>query len=304
MNQPLVTIGIPTFNRAGGYLRGAIASALAQSYPHIEVIVSDNCSTDHTRDVVQSFDDPRLTYFRQENNIGQINNTNFIVQKASGDYLLIYHDDDMIDPDLIETCMIACDHRRDLGLIVTGSRVIDESGNVLRSKENPVPSGTIDDLILAWYQRRLHMFHCCCLLGSLPLREAGGFGSEYGTFNDVAAEFVCAAKSGYVCVPTVKASFREHQGSQTSATSLEIWCRSSLALLALACDLATQKRAEVRRIGASTSALRNYRYAFEAPTLPERLAKGVKVWRAFGFRQFPERGQVRSIFYGVGSDQK
>lgn len=298
MNQPLVTIGIPTYNRASGYLRGAIESALAQSYTNIEVIVSDNCSTDHTRGVVQSFDDPRLIYFRQEENIGQVNNTNFIVQKARGDYLLIYHDDDMIDPDFIETCMIACDHRRDLGLIVTGSRVIDGSGCVVRTKENPVPSGTIDDLILAWYQRRLHMFLCCCLFGSQPLRDAGGFSSQYDQFHDVAAEFLCAAKSGYVCVPTVKASFREHEGSQTTASSIERWCRSSLVLLALACDLAVQKRDAVRRVGARTSALRNYRFAIEAPTLPGRVAKGLKVWREFGFQQFPEREQIRQIFFG------
>ena len=95
--QRLVTVGIPTFNRASGYLRGAIESALAQSYSNIEVIVSDNGSTDHTPDIVRSFNDPRLIYFRQESNIGQLNNTNFIVQKARGDYLLIYHDDDIID---------------------------------------------------------------------------------------------------------------------------------------------------------------------------------------------------------------
>lgn len=298
MNPPLVTIGIPTFNRASGYLRAAIESALAQSYANIEVIVSDNCSTDHTQDVVRSFDDPRLSYIRQEKNIGQIGNTNFIVEKARGDYLLIYHDDDIIDPDLIETCMTACDYRRDLGLIVTGSRVVDENGKVLRSKENTVPSGTIEDLILAWYRRRLHMFFCCCLFGTETLREVGGISSEYDTFHDVAAEFLCAEKSGYVCVPVVKASFREHGGSQTSAYGLERWCRSSLALLDLACDLAGQKRDEVRRIGTRTSALRNYRYAFESPKLHERLTRGFKVWREFGFRQFPEREQVRGLIFG------
>lgn len=299
MNQPLVTIGIPTFNRASGYLRGAIESALDQSYPYIEVIVSDNCSTDHTRDIVQSFADPRLIYFRQEQNIGQLNNTNFIVQKARGDYLLINHDDDTIDPDFIETCLLACGYRRDLGLIITGSRVIDGSGLVLRSKENPVSSGMIDDLILAWYQRRLHMFFCCCLFGSQSLREAGGINGKYDQFHDVAAEFHCAANAGYVCVPAVKASFREHEGSQTSASSLERWCRSSLTLLGFACDLAASKRDEVRRIGNRTSALRNYRYAFEAPKLHERLTRGFMVWRAFGLRQFPQREQVRNIFFGV-----
>ena len=51
--NPLITIGIPTYNRVS-LLKGCVESALAQSYPNIEVIVSDNASTDDTLAFLQS----------------------------------------------------------------------------------------------------------------------------------------------------------------------------------------------------------------------------------------------------------
>lgn len=45
---PKVTIVIPTYNRANKFLRSAIECALEQSWPHLEIIVADNCSTDNT----------------------------------------------------------------------------------------------------------------------------------------------------------------------------------------------------------------------------------------------------------------
>ena len=56
---PLVTIGIPTYNRADHYLREALTSALSQTYANLEIIVSDNCSTDSTQTLVKGLPDPR-----------------------------------------------------------------------------------------------------------------------------------------------------------------------------------------------------------------------------------------------------
>nr|NIQ04100.1 glycosyltransferase [Nitrospinaceae bacterium]NIR57946.1 glycosyltransferase [Nitrospinaceae bacterium]NIS88411.1 glycosyltransferase [Nitrospinaceae bacterium]NIT85284.1 glycosyltransferase [Nitrospinaceae bacterium]NIU47442.1 glycosyltransferase [Nitrospinaceae bacterium] len=52
--HPLVSIGIPTYNRADDYFRQAITSALNQTYPSIEIIVGDNGSTDGTEELVSS----------------------------------------------------------------------------------------------------------------------------------------------------------------------------------------------------------------------------------------------------------
>ena len=65
-SQPLVTIGIPTYNRADGYLKEALESALRQTYENVEIIVSDNCSTDHTDVLVANYKDPRLKYVKHQ----------------------------------------------------------------------------------------------------------------------------------------------------------------------------------------------------------------------------------------------
>ena len=103
--HPLVTIGIPTYNRAEGFLKKALQSAVEQTYKNLEIIVSDNCSTDHTKSLVNGFSDTRIRYVKHPRNIGANNNFNFCVDNAKGEYFLLLHDDDLIDPDLIETCM-------------------------------------------------------------------------------------------------------------------------------------------------------------------------------------------------------
>ena len=99
---PLVTIGIPTYNRASSFLEDAIKSAVEQTYENIEIIVSDNVSTDHTEEVVKGFSDSRIRYFKHIKNTGMKNNFNACVEKARGDYFLLLCDDDLIDsPDHI-----------------------------------------------------------------------------------------------------------------------------------------------------------------------------------------------------------
>src|SRR5215813_12822113 len=123
--SPLVTIAIPTYNRGGSYLPQALQSALGQTYPNLDIIVSDNCSPDHTADYVRSIADQRLRYFRHEPSIGHKGNYNFCVQQAKGDYLLLLHDDDAIDKDFVSSCIDAAAGTSNVGVIRTGIRRID-----------------------------------------------------------------------------------------------------------------------------------------------------------------------------------
>ncbi len=72
-NKVLVSIMIPTYNQAQ-YIKEAVESALAQTYENLEVVVSDDNSTDNTKEILESFSDPRLKYFRSESNYGRVGN--------------------------------------------------------------------------------------------------------------------------------------------------------------------------------------------------------------------------------------
>lgn len=110
-HKPKVSIIIPTFNRAH-FVGRAIESALSQDYDNLEVVVSDNASTDSTWDVVSRYSSyRRLRSFRNEANIGMVGNWRLALSRyIEGDWFLILSDDDyLIDDQYISKAMnLAC----------------------------------------------------------------------------------------------------------------------------------------------------------------------------------------------------
>ncbi len=102
--SPLVSIGLITYNR-GDILHAAIDQLLSQTYSHIELIISDNASTDNTQAVCEAYmrKDKRVKYVRQKENIGMYRNFNFVLQEAKGMYFLWATDDDEWQPDFVKT---------------------------------------------------------------------------------------------------------------------------------------------------------------------------------------------------------
>jgi glycosyltransferase involved in cell wall biosynthesis len=107
IEQPLVSVGIPTYERPEG-LRNTLRYITQQTYPNLEIIISDNCSSsDETRAVAEQFmsDYPYIKYFRQERNIGVMANFQFVLERASGEYYMWAADDDEWENDFIEVCL-------------------------------------------------------------------------------------------------------------------------------------------------------------------------------------------------------
>ena len=127
---PKVTVAIPTYNRAA-LLREALASALAQTLREIEVVVSDNASTDDTRDVVASFDDPRLRYERLDENIGLHGNLSRALGLGTAPYVAILQDDDLMFPENVERKAAALDANPAAALVHAPFRFVDEEGRTL-----------------------------------------------------------------------------------------------------------------------------------------------------------------------------
>ena len=118
VNDPFVTIAIPTFNRAL-WLKECVLSALAQSYPRFEVLVSDNASTDETEDVLKNFADRRLRVVRQESNIGLLGNWNACLAEARGEYIVLVPDDDRIAPKMLERCIATFRKEPEIPIVIT-----------------------------------------------------------------------------------------------------------------------------------------------------------------------------------------
>jgi glycosyltransferase involved in cell wall biosynthesis len=271
---PLVTIGISTYNRAGSYLPQALASALEQTYPNLEVVVSDNCSTDETAEVLGNLSDARLRCFRQERNIGANANFNFCLEQARGRYFLLLHDDDLIDPDFVWTCVAAARGAGEVGVVRTGTRVIDHENRVRSINPNRCAGLSPSEMFLRWFDRSTAFYLCSTLFNTARLRECGGFASPANLFQDVTALARLAVRYGRVDVAAVKASFRRHDQNKGSSESALAWAEDSRYLLDLLSELMPQRSEELLAAGLPYLSRKCYRVARGIPSFRER-------WRVY-----------------------
>jgi glycosyltransferase involved in cell wall biosynthesis len=124
LTEPVVSLVMPSYNQAG-YLAEAIDSVLAQDYPHVELLVVDDGSTDGSIDVARSYGS-RLAYFATREHAGQVAALAHGFEHARGDLLGWLNSDDVLFPDAISRA--AGELRRDPRLLlVYGDNVfIDE----------------------------------------------------------------------------------------------------------------------------------------------------------------------------------
>ena len=130
-NSPAtVSVIIPTYNRAH-WLGGAIQSVLDQTYEDFVLMVSDNASTDHTREVVESFSDPRISYVGRPENVGILKNHNLSLDAVSTKYALILPDDDLLYPEILERTVAVLDQHPNAGMVHCAFDVIAASGETV-----------------------------------------------------------------------------------------------------------------------------------------------------------------------------
>lgn len=98
MSTAMISVILPTYNRAY-ILDTAVKSVLAQTYPHFELIIIDDGSTDNTEEIAMSYQDERIKYFRIKENAGQAKARNFGVERARYDYIAFQDSDDVWHPE-------------------------------------------------------------------------------------------------------------------------------------------------------------------------------------------------------------
>jgi hypothetical protein len=118
-SDTLVSVGLPVRNGADR-ISDVIQSVLAQEHEHIELVICDNASTDHTEDVCRDLarTDSRIIYHRHPDNIGLTNNFISAIQIAKGTYFRWIGDDDWLAPDFVSRTL-ECFAEDERQLIVT-----------------------------------------------------------------------------------------------------------------------------------------------------------------------------------------
>lgn len=135
--KPLVSICVPTFNNEK-YIRQCLDSILVQSYKNLEIIVSDNASTDGTAAILQEYADKhKIRLYLNKINIGAGANFNKLISIATGEYIAIYHSDDIYEKTIVEESVELISQDEEIGLVGTMGSAVDCNGAYLYPFELP-----------------------------------------------------------------------------------------------------------------------------------------------------------------------
>ncbi|BAY48731.1 glycosyl transferase family protein [Scytonema sp. HK-05] len=224
-----VTIAIPTYNRSK-LLKASLKSALAQDYPDFQVLVLDNASCDDTEAVVRSFSDSRITYVRNDANIGIFGNWQRTIEINSSPYLSILSDDDILLPNFIRESVLGLDNHPHAGLSAAQAEFIDTNGVVLQVKgtefSDNLPQGLIDGLEFIHQivdGRKWILRTSAVMFRASALRAVGGFDITHSKYLlDLNLYLRMATQFDFFFIAKQLAQVRFHveQDSQVSFHSL------------------------------------------------------------------------------------
>lgn len=127
--QPLVSLVIPAYNPR--FFDQSLRSALAQSYPNLEILICDDCRDGGIRVVVEQNEDPRIRYEFNKEQQGPLGNYLKCMGEASGELIKFLNDDDILEPSCVERMVQIFASRPDVTLVTSHRQVIDEEDNSL-----------------------------------------------------------------------------------------------------------------------------------------------------------------------------
>jgi len=126
----LVSVGLPTYNLPR-QLRKALDCLINQTYVNLEIIVSNDCSPNpETYEILNEYKkkDSRICVYSQQTNLGIYHNFWFVLQKATGKYFMYAQEDDLWEPDFIETLVRQLESHPEQVMAMSATNRIDEDG--------------------------------------------------------------------------------------------------------------------------------------------------------------------------------
>lgn len=133
-NEPLVTVIILSYNHKK-FLPLAIESVINQTYKNLEIIISDDCSTDDSMQIIKSYNDIRIRSILNQHNLGAAINHNNAIKEAKGEYIAILNSDDYFDIKKIDLQVKFLEENKHYGAVFSRAFIINEDNEVINKSK-------------------------------------------------------------------------------------------------------------------------------------------------------------------------
>jgi len=178
MSENLISIIMPIKN-AEKYIRDSIQSILNQTYKNFEFIIIDDGSTDGSQKIIESIKDDRIKFYKKES-AGLIEQLNFGLGEAKGEFVARMDADDTVSPEKLEMQINYLLNNKDIQLVGTNFTFIDENGKSIMPKKLPEEHRDIE-FMMPFIDSVLHS---SILTYKSVLIDSGGYDKEYYSAED------------------------------------------------------------------------------------------------------------------------
>ncbi len=231
---PQISVCLPTYNY-GRYVAQAIESVLCQSFRNFEFLIVDDCSKDSTDAIIRQYaeKDSRIRYVRNETNLGMVENWNFCLQMAKGEYIkFIFGDDFLASEYALEKMLNVLESDKSISLVGSSRMIFNDI-----SVNTDVWKSFNKNVIINGFD----MIHSCLstqnnLIGepSAVMFRAGqatrGFNVRYRQLVDLEMWFHLLEQGRYAFLLETLCAFRVHNKQQTVVNGKEINAREGVLL--------------------------------------------------------------------------
>jgi len=285
---PLISIITPTYNRAD-FLGQAIDSVLAQTYQRFELLIVDDGSTDSTRELVEAYNDERISYRYQENQ-GQSVARNLALSIARGDFVCFLDSDNAWFADKLEKSLKAFAEYPDVDVVYGDCVIINEKNEEVSRKNMRRYSGYIAPLMLKdnFISMNTTMTRRKCF------EEMGGLGGKRRVADDYDLWLRFSARYQFYHLPEFFAYYRvmDDQISSDKVRRFETNEAIILDFLKAYPDAVTPKQADE---GLCVFYTRKARYFASVGNRKESVAAIAKAIRYNPFAKAPWKGLFRVL---------
>lgn len=262
--MPKLSIIIPTYN-TGSFLIETMESIRQQSCQDFEIIIVDDCSTDNTQEIIQSFTDNRIRAIFLEQNSGNPSiPRNVGVANSTGEYIVLFDSDDIMMPGKLERSLKAIQGYDNIGLLFTNFIKIDEYGEVINDNGlsaskifSSLAKTRLDTNLYKIKAEKIHKaFYSAnwispssCVIPKKIVKEVGVFDESLNYAEDRDLYFRISSKYDFAYLDIVGHKRRQRRGSQVAQIDTKGHLYGQSLIRAVAKQLQNEKDIEAIKAG-------------------------------------------------------
>jgi glycosyltransferase involved in cell wall biosynthesis len=214
--RPTWSVIIPTYNCAN-YLKQTIESVLIQDrgIENMEIWVVDDCSSDNPREIVEEFGRGRVGFYKQEQNVGQLNNFSTCLNLSKGKIIHLLHGDDFVHNNFYESLEKSLLSDNNIGAGFTGHNVVNETGGLIVTSELLADNAGVIENFLSIITCRQVIQTPSIVVKREVYEKLGAFSKDLTWVEDWEMWIRIASNYKIYYEPTVLASYRVHNNSNT-----------------------------------------------------------------------------------------